>query len=368
MAKIVFSLAGEGRGHATRVRTVVDDLCRDHQLILLAPSVAYDLLSEAYHDAADVTVLRIPGLQFRYRGQRLSYLKSLWEALPYLCQLPASVARVEALLQRERPDLAITDFEPILPRAAERCKIPYISFDHQHFLVVNDLSRLPWRLRWRAGILRLTIGRFYRRQCRTIVSSFYRPPVRQGCRNVVLTGVLLRRQILDARPVVGNHLLVYMRRFLGPSLLDALLACGRPVRLYGLGRLPAQENICYFDIDEENFLEDLVTCDAVVSNAGNQLVGEALYLQKPMLALPEPGNFEQAINGHFLRESGAGDSIAPERLNARCLQDFLRQLPRYRQQILPEAVLGNRQALQVIREEIGRIEAARPAHRTFRVA
>jgi uncharacterized protein (TIGR00661 family) len=208
------------------------------------------------------------------------------------------VTRVERLLRRERPDLAITDFEPILARAAERCGVPYISFDHQHFLLVNDLSGLPLRLRWKGWILGLSIGRFYRRQQRTIVSSFYAPPLRRGCQDVVQTGVLLRRQILDAEPMVGDHLLVYMRRFMRYNLLDALRQCGREVRVYGLGRRPADGNLRYFEVDEHGFLQDLITCDAVISNVGNQLVGEALYLKKPMLALPESGNFEQAINGH----------------------------------------------------------------------
>ena len=45
---------------------------------------------------------------------------------------------------------------------------------------------------------------------------------------------------------------------------------------------------------------------AVVSTAGNQLVGEALYLGKPVLVMPERVNFEQAINAHYLEQSGAG--------------------------------------------------------------
>ena len=32
-----------------------------------------------------------------------------------------------------KPDLVITDFEPLLPRAARLEGVPYISIDHQHF-------------------------------------------------------------------------------------------------------------------------------------------------------------------------------------------------------------------------------------------
>jgi uncharacterized protein (TIGR00661 family) len=256
--------------------------------------------------------------------------------------------------------LAITDFEPLLPRAAERCGVPYLSFDHQHFLLVNDLSRLPWLLRWKAWLLAPTVHLFYRRQRRTIVSSFYQPPLKPCVANVTQTGTLLRPEILRSRPVVGDHVLVYMRRFLRDNLLDALLHCGRPVRLYGMGGQPPRENIEFCEVDERNFLLDLIGCYAVVSNAGNQLVGESLYLKKPFLALPESGNFEQSINAYFVRESGCGDWTPLERIDRPGLRRFLDRVPEYRQQIRDEAVVGNAAAVEAILAELAAV-----GHRTL---
>jgi UDP:flavonoid glycosyltransferase YjiC (YdhE family) len=93
----------------------------------------------------------------------------------------------------------------------------------------------------------------------------------------------------------------------------------------------------------------------VVSNAGNQLVGEALYLRKPFLALPETGNFEQAINAHFLRASGGGDWVPFERLTAADLNRFLDQVPAYRRRIRWQEVVGNDAALAAIREELAAV-------------
>jgi UDP:flavonoid glycosyltransferase YjiC (YdhE family) len=92
----------------------------------------------------------------------------------------------------------------------------------------------------------------------------------------------------------------------------------------------------------------LATCDALICTAGNQLVGEALFLQKPVLALPEPGNFEQALNGHFLRCSGGGESIPCSQLDAARLRQFVEEVPRLRSQIRPEGLNGNPQALRAI--------------------
>jgi uncharacterized protein (TIGR00661 family) len=314
------------------------------------------MLADAYADVDRVTVCEIPGLHFSYRGQRLDYFKSCCSAVPYLWQMRDRIGKLERLLQQERPDLAITDFEPLLPRAAQRCGIPYVSFDHQHFLVVNDLSELPWLLRWKARLLAPSVRLFYCGQRRTIVSSFYRPPLKPNTRNVTQTGVLLRPEILHARPVVGDFVLVYMRRFLRENLWQALQRCGRPVRIYGLGEHPSNGNLQFRQVDECNFIDDLIHCYAVVSNAGNQLVGESLYLKKPFLALPESGNFEQSINAHFVRQSGGGDAVPFRQIGPNQLQRFLERVPEYRRQIRSEAVAGNTEALEAILSELSAVK------------
>jgi hypothetical protein len=91
MATIVLSVAGEGRGHASRAKTVIEHLRREHRVVLLAPSVAYDLLAAAYAETPQVAVHRIPGLHFSYRGHKLDYLKSLTGSIPYLRRVSSSV-------------------------------------------------------------------------------------------------------------------------------------------------------------------------------------------------------------------------------------------------------------------------------------
>lgn len=66
MAKILYSTCGEGRGHATRVRAVVEALRSDHQFVILAPGDAYHLLAPHYHQS-EIKVHRMAGLRFQYR-------------------------------------------------------------------------------------------------------------------------------------------------------------------------------------------------------------------------------------------------------------------------------------------------------------
>lgn len=347
MAKIYYGLSGEGRGHATRARTIVEGLRKRHEVVVFAPDLAYALLEPIYR-GTEVRVEPLHGLKFTYdRRGRVRLLGTLMTNLSYLRAIQPRVEQLLPLFERDKPDLVLADFEPLLPRAARLCGVPFVSFDHQHYLVVNDLSSLPLSLRQRAAMAAPIVRALYNWQVETVVSSFYRPPLRAGVTNVSQIGVLLRPELMRVRPRRDGHLLVYMRRHPAPGLFDALTATGMPVKVYGLGERPQEGNLRFFEVDERRFMEDLASCEAVVSTAGNQLVGEALYLRKPVLAVPEPHNFEQAINGHFLQQSGGGRCVTGN-LSVADMLSFLDDLEVLRARIVPESVCGNREALDVI--------------------
>ncbi len=352
MATIFFSLAGEGRGHATRVRAVVEQIRDEHRVVLFAPGVAFEILSFAYGDVDDVTVYEIPGLYSQYTGRRMSYFKTFLMGLPYYFKLGELLAWQEEIIRREQPDLIVTDFEPSLPRAAKRCGVPFISFDHQHSVVVNDISDFPWSLRLKAWFIGTFVKSYYSGQRATIVSSFYDAPLKPGYDDTIQVGVLLRPEILAAEADVNDHVLVYLRRFERENLLDALRGCGRDVHVYGVGARPSEGRVHFFDVNEERFVNDLANCHALISNAGNQLVGEAFYLRKPFLALPEPGNFEQEVNAHYIQKSGGGACVRYDRLTGRELGAFLERVPSLRAAIDPVSVCGNEQAVEAILDQL----------------
>ncbi len=354
MAKIFFSMSGEGRGHATRVKAVADELSRRHEVAIFAPGDAFDLLEPAYRGSA-VRVQRIPGLRFCYTpAGQLDYLRTLAGAAKYLVGYTRLRKKLERVIREEKPDLIITDFEPSLPRAAKRVGVPFISLNHQHFLIVNDLSGLPAWLRRHARIMSLVVRSYYQGQARTIVSSFYFPPLKAKYRDVVQVGVILRPAVLNARRSRDGHLVAYLRKFATRNVLAALRQCGMPVKVYGLGKRPTDGNLTYEEVSESRFVEDLATCEALVSTAGNQLVGEALYLGKPVLAMPEPNNHEQYINAFYLKEEGTGDWVELESMRLEHLQGFLAKLDEYRSKIRPEKFNGNPLALQAVEEFLSR--------------
>jgi UDP:flavonoid glycosyltransferase YjiC (YdhE family) len=85
-----------------------------------------------------------------------------------------------------------------------------------------------------------------------------------------------------------------------------------------------------------------------VASAGNQLLGEALYLGKPFLALPEVGQHEQAINVAWLERLGAGRGIDPRRLAAADVATFLEGSETLRNRVDRAFAAGNEAAVAAV--------------------
>jgi uncharacterized protein (TIGR00661 family) len=336
MAKIAISLCGEGRGHATRIATLVEHLERDHDILIFTSADALEFLSkrfprEAGQSGARVRLVEIPGIVFQYTGGRLDVTRSIAVGLDYQARvLGPLVDRMIVELDGFGAEIAVTDFEPALPRAAGRFQIPLVSVDHQHFLLAYDLSGLPLALKWNAWFMSHAVWMYVTEASDTVVSAFFRPPLRRGWEHVVQVGPLLRREITGAVPRDDGFILSYLRRHTPFSTLSTLADCGLPVKVYGLGHREHVGNVSFHAIDERRFVEDLAACRGMISAAGNQLIGEALQLGKPMLLLPERAHAEQQMNSHFLAAMGCGDFAPLEQFSPEILRAFLDGLDRFR--------------------------------------
>jgi len=216
--------------------------------------------------------------------------------------------------------------------------VPFVSLNHQHFLVACDLSSLPLRLQGYGQLMSWAVRAHHPGQNATIVSSFFKAPLRRGYDDVQQVGPLLRPEIravekTRAARTRGEYLLSYLRSNTPQHVLELLKSAGREVRVYGLGQRKPEGPLTFCKLSEQTFVDDLAGCAAVVGAAGNQTLGEALYLGKPVLAMPEERHHEQLINAHFLRQMKAGDWTTMESAEPRHLARFLDRLDEYQEGI-----------------------------------
>lgn len=352
MGRIIYGVCGEGLGHATRVMTIVNELRHQHQFLIFAARDAYEYLRRNLVTSDSILIEHIPGLNFRYCCKRISYVLSVASSLPYVLSMPTRVEQMKSLARDFGGDLVITDFEPLTARLARELELPLYSIDHQHFIGELELGSLPWSWRYRARLMGFFVKLHYDWQEKTIISSFFSRCLKSDDR-VRHVGVSIRQGLQCQVPRNEPFLLVYLRRFHSRRLIEMLKRRPEKYRIYGHHRAQIDGNLEFKEIENHSFCRDLAHCRGLISNAGNQLVGEALAFGKPVLAMPEPGNFEQQLNGHFLNQLGGGLAVSSRKLDADVLARFVSSLPGLREQIDRESVVGNDSILGEIQSFFG---------------
>ncbi len=144
----------------------------------------------------------------------------------------------------------------------------------------------------------------------------------------------------------------------------ALRALGIPVLVYGTGEEGTDGQISYRPADNRRFIEDMASCRALVCTAGNQIVGEALHLGKPLLVLPEEST-EQRVNACAV-ERGIGAQARFEDLDAGVLRGFLSRTERHVERARWLTRDGRREAVDALEQfaaELARGRGAVVPHR-----
>jgi uncharacterized protein (TIGR00661 family) len=248
-------------------------------------------------------------------------------------------------VERKRPDLVIADFEPFLCRAARMCHVPVISLDHQHAFVFGDFHDLPFDLKRFCVFTGIFVDQYVEKNV-SVVASFFQPMLK---RSVNWFGGLVTEDVLRAETRQEDHIVVYIREGIEDKVLKVLKGTKEVFRVYNRTHedLVKSENFEFKKINRNEFIRDLATCKAVISTADHQLLTESLCLQKPIFAIPLPGQEEQAVNGYFLEKMGYGRTERIERLTPSHMRNFLNELNSFNRSG-HDTFCGNKQIFHLI--------------------
>jgi uncharacterized protein (TIGR00661 family) len=308
-------------------------------------------------------ISRIPTLGYAYgkngkASPLLTARQNAWHVLEMLFRGPEFHTVKDAVLDF-RPDVVISDAEPWMHRVARHLKIPRIGFDHFGVMVYCK-PPIPFgdRIRSRRDVFvyRLLMGR----PERIIVSSFYDAPPRWPSVRVI--GPLLRDEILNAPIRHGEHILVYFNKGqyqFTPHVELALRALDVPMLVYGTPRRGREGNLDFRPLSNVPFVEHMASCRAIISTAGNQLVGEAVHLGKPMLVIPE-ACVEQRLNAASLERSGFGMQVRHDDFSADVVKTFLANCHHYRQNMARSVRNGRREAVETIEQFLRELTTGEP--------
>jgi uncharacterized protein (TIGR00661 family) len=313
---IFYGICGEGMGHGGRSIALIERLTTlGHRVSTFTFADAFGLLTKSGYEPH-----RIAGLQWGVTSDgAIAALRTAHNLCGYLRRRCDSLDLIRQLALVEKPDLFITDFEPLTALAAHSLGIPCVSVDNQHRFCHPLNSSFPLHLRIYARLA----GRFVRRwiykprQC--IVAVFHPCPPSRHYRSV---DVLLRDRVARLQPSHGDHILLYGRGELGRRMAAVASRVDARFVAYGCDGAAA-DNIEHKPTSYEEFARDLASCKAVLCTGGQQLIGEARFFGKPMLIVPIPRQHEQEINARFACQQGIGDFCPIEQLSTERVQAFL---------------------------------------------
>ncbi len=305
--RILYGVVGEGMGHATRSRVVIEHLlAAGHSLHVVVSGRAHGFLTQRLQ--GDVRVDEIHGLVLRFEGNTLDKSETFKANLAGLPQgMLDNVSAYRRIAEaRFEPELVISDFESWAFLYALNHRLPVVSIDNMQ--IINrcrhddDLlgeQRRDFRLaKW---IVKAKMPGAYH----YLVTSFFFPEVRKA--RTTLVPPILRPEVLAARREPGSHVLVYQTTATNADLVPTLQRLPGEFRVYGLGREGREGNVTLCPFSETGFVDDLRTARAVIAGGGYSLMGEAMHLRVPMLSIPLEGQFEQVLNARYLAKLGYGD-------------------------------------------------------------
>lgn len=340
MARIIYGVQGNGRGHAIRALTIARRFPR-HEFLFLTHTDGIPVLNREYR------TVRCPNPETPVRGHRVAGLEMAKSNLRFWARRNRILKSVVGRFEDFKPDVAITDYEYFVPVAARKLGVPCLSIDHQHIVTgwSHDvpMSQVPSYV----GAF-IAARAFFSAASEYLVVSFFRPPRPRTDMPAKHVPPLLRDRVLAERKTDGEHVLAYQSTSTFGRFLPFLRSTGRPVVVYGLNAAGRDGNLVFREFSEENFLTDLASCAYVVCGGGHTLISEALHFGKPVISFPIDNIFEQFLNAHYLEKLGYGACLTGFNPGETVIRSFERNLDRFRQNIRRENFYGNEEIFGLV--------------------
>lgn len=315
MAKFLFVVQGEGRGHMTQAISMYDLLtahgdevcsvmvgCSNNREI---PRFFYDKI------AALVIPFASPNFVVDGHNKSIKLLPSVLKNLGRLGTFRKSIKLIHQQVKQHQPDGIINFYDPLvgLYYLFNRPRTPLVCVGHQYLMLH---PAFPFPKGHAADRISIT---FYTRltaygASKRLALSFYELP---AYKRISVIPPLLRKEVYSASVYEGDYFLVYL---VNSGYSDEIIRWNE--------KNPQQELHCFWDkkdapeefrhsstltfhrLNDQKFLKLMAACKAFISTAGFESICEAMYFGKPVFLVPVEGHFEQLCNAIDAQVAGAG--------------------------------------------------------------
>ena len=348
MARILYGIAGEGMGHAIRSKVVIEHLLKKHSIIIVSSRKPYEFLSKHFDDVYD-----IHGLHLSYKNNKLQSIKTFFQNA---YKLPKgsyyTFKRLMGILKGFKPDVVISDFEPFTNLISKFFSIPLISIDNMH-IMTNCKLKIPKRYYKDYLTAKLIIKSFIIKADYYLINTFFYPKIKK--KNTFLFPPVLREEILKARVKNEKCILVYQTSRSNKKLKKVLKKIDQKFIVYGFDMNKKEKNLIFKEFNEKEFIKDLASCRALITNGGFGTLVESVYLGKPVLSEPVRKQFEQILSAICIDRLGYGEFH--RKLNVKKINGFISNINSYRENLKKYIREDNSKILEKLDKVINKIKS-----------
>jgi uncharacterized protein (TIGR00661 family) len=318
---ILYGLSGEGYGHSSRALLIIPFLQKlGHKVKVLTYSKAEDVLKDGFD------VFEIHGMHLIFENHRIKKRKTIWSNIKNFPKNYLERKKIQKLVNDFNPDLCITDYEPLTYIISKLYHLPLISIGN-HQIIDYAKINIPVRY-YRDYMFVKGINKSFTPNADFfIITTFLKM---KNKKNVYFVPPIVRDEVKKVKCSDNGKVLVYLNH--ADYVLDILKEIPeKEFLIYGFNVKRKEANLEFKTKD--TFLKDLANCNAIISTAGFTLISEAIYLKKPLLAIPQKGQFEQVFNAITLKKAGFGEYHDKSDLNEKRIIDFLKNLGKYKKNL-----------------------------------
>lgn len=346
MARIVYSINGDGMGHATRSVALIKELRKKHDILVIAGSSRIYPYIKKMHPK----VKMYEGIRITYKDNTVDDYETLKKYIMWITKKsPSSVKKIYKIMKSYKPDVLLTDFEGTTSYVANILNIPIVCICNIHAMTKLKymVPKKYLRTSTKAKIVIKTV--FPKADYHLITTFFYLP---KKSSNVFLFPPILRREIYEMKPTIGDYILVYQTSNTNKKLIETLKKTKENFIVYGFDTDRKDSNITFRKFNYDVWLNDLSNCKAVISNGGYSLISEAVSLHKPVLSIPIKGQFEQILNALYVKRLGYGEMH--ETVDVKKIMNFVKNLKKYESKLKNFKKEDNSKILAKIEEIISK--------------
>lgn len=340
MARILYGVHGTGHGHAIRALTVARNY-PGHEFLFVSHGDGASILRTEF------VVTECPNPETPVCFHRVATLPAIFNNLRIWRKKSFLLKSVQKIIDRFKPDVAITDYEFFVPLACRDAGIPCLSLDHQH-IVIGRTHSVPLSQTASYLITRLAIRYLFSNVSHFLVTSFFGPHSYSNRTQTLISPPLLRQSVLKQKPREGNHVIAYQGYSTFSRFFSFLKTVQRPVMVYGFDSAHTDGNLHFKKPSEDGFLQDLASSCYVICGGGHMLLSEALFYGKPVLSFPIGNAFEQFLNAFYLKKLGYGHYVTTFNPQSHIICSFEAQLNQFRKNIRDGDFCGNRQIFAIL--------------------